>query len=71
MTGSNDFCFRPAETSSMSTGTRSPPETEAADPTPSTPVITACESRPGRTVLIESDNTDGWLSSDLTLDAVR
>ena len=33
------------------------------------PVVTACESCPGRTVLIESDNADGWIASELVVSA--
>ena len=33
------------------------------------PVVRACESRPGRTVLIESENVDGWIASELVVDA--
>ncbi|MWG35190.1 hypothetical protein [Halomarina oriensis] len=29
---------------------------------------TACSTAPGRTLLVEEDNRDGWLSSDLTVD---
>ena len=32
------------------------------------PVVRACESRPGRTVLIESENSDGWIASELVVD---
>jgi hypothetical protein len=35
------------------------------------PTVSVCESRPGRTVFIESGNTDGWIASDLTVDATR
>jgi len=31
------------------------------------PTLTACTA--DRTVLLESDNTDGWIASDLTVDA--
>ncbi len=33
------------------------------------PRLTACTAGPDRTVLLESDNTDGWIASDLTVDA--
>ncbi|MFD1512008.1 hypothetical protein [Halomarina rubra] len=29
---------------------------------------TACSTAPGRTLLVEEGNCDGWLSSDLTVD---
>jgi hypothetical protein len=32
------------------------------------PALRLCESRPGTSVLIEPDNTDGWIASDLTVD---
>lgn len=35
------------------------------------PEITACESRPGRSIFIESGNTDGWIASDFTVDVTR
>lgn len=41
--------------------------TEQAEPD-ERPIVTACESRPGRTVLIESDNADGWIASELVVD---
>lgn len=33
--------------------------------------VTACESRPGRFVFLESGNTDGWISTDLVVDLER
>lgn len=33
--------------------------------------VTAHTSAPGRTVLTERGNTDGWLASDLVVDAWR
>lgn len=35
------------------------------------PDISVCESRPGRTVFIEADNTEGWIASDTTVDVSR
>lgn len=35
------------------------------------PGISTCETCPGKTVFIESDNTDGWIASDLTVDLIR
>ncbi|MDS0296253.1 hypothetical protein [Halogeometricum luteum] len=32
------------------------------------PQVSVCESRPGRSVFLESGNADGWIASDLTLD---
>ncbi|MFC6724793.1 hypothetical protein ACFQE1_10505 [Halobium palmae] len=55
----------------MAAGTQSRSDGEGGgDPAP-TPQISVCESCPGRTVFIEADNTDGWLSSDVTTDVVR
>ena len=33
--------------------------------------ITACESRPGKVVFLESGNTDGWIASDHVVDLPR
>ena len=41
---------------------------EADDAEPDTPAITLHETRPGRKVLTEEDNTDGWIASDLVVD---
>ncbi|MFA1612216.1 hypothetical protein [Halobellus rubicundus] len=35
------------------------------------PEITVCESRPGRSVFLESGNTEGWIASDLTVEVPR
>ncbi|MFC7139681.1 hypothetical protein ACFQMA_07490 [Halosimplex aquaticum] len=35
------------------------------------PEITVCESAPGRSVFLESGNTDGWIASDTTLEVWR
>jgi len=35
------------------------------------PEISACESRPGRAVFLESGNTDGWIATDTTVEASR
>ena len=52
-----------------------PPEDETAadadaavvDP----PELSACESSPGRVVFVESGNSDGWLSTDYTVEPTR
>ncbi|NGM70933.1 hypothetical protein G6M89_18315 [Natronolimnobius sp. AArcel1] len=31
-------------------------------------VVTCHETRPGKTVFTECDNTDGWIATDLTVD---
>lgn len=33
-----------------------------------TPALTLHETRPGRSVLTEEGNTDGWIATDLTVD---
>ncbi|GAA0231785.1 hypothetical protein ACFFQF_25935 [Haladaptatus pallidirubidus] len=37
----------------------------------SRPEIAACNSCPEKVVFLESGNTDGWISSDLTVDLIR
>ena len=34
-------------------------------------LVTACETSPGRTVFTESDNSDAWIATDLTVDIER
>ncbi len=34
-------------------------------------VVTACETRPGRVVFTEEDNTDAWIATDLTVELDR
>ena len=55
----------------MSANTRSRTDTEVDSDASERPAISVCESRPGRTVFLESGNTDGWISSDSTVDVVR
>lgn len=40
------------------------PATDAEEP----PTLRLCESCPGKAVLIESGNSDGWIASDVTVD---
>jgi hypothetical protein len=55
----------------MAAGTQSHTE-DARDSEPhDAPEISLCESRPGKAVLIESGNTDGWMASDLTVEVTR
>ena len=55
----------------MPTGTR-PRTDDEGEPSPSdTPTVSVCESCPGRTVFLESGNTDGWIESDLTVEPTR
>lgn len=35
------------------------------------PTLTACTAGPERTVLLESGNTDGWIASDLAVEAAE
>jgi hypothetical protein len=37
----------------------------------SRPEVAQCESRPGKSVFIEMDNSDGWIASDVTVDVQR
>jgi hypothetical protein len=41
------------------------------EPAEDTPSVTLCESRPGKSVLLEAGNTDGWIASDTTLESTR
>lgn len=34
-------------------------------------VVTACETRPGRVVFTEEENTDAWIATDLAVDIER
>lgn len=38
---------------------------------PKEPVINLHETRPGRKVLTEDGNVDGWIASDLTVEVPR
>lgn len=56
---------------SMSAGTQSRPE-PISEPEPDRgPGISVCESCPGKSVFLESENTDGWIASDVTVDVLR
>jgi hypothetical protein len=55
----------------MVTGTRSHPEPTLDAEPHEEPEISLCESRPGKSVLLESGNTDGWIASDMTVDVSR
>jgi len=35
------------------------------------PDVTVCEGYPGRSVFMESENTDGWIASDHVVDVTR
>jgi hypothetical protein len=55
----------------MVTGTRTHGTPESTASERSVPEISVCEGGPGRTVFLESGNTDGWLSSELTVEVRR
>lgn len=50
-------------------GSRSAETTEPIDE--DRPDLTLCESRPGKAVLIETGNSDGWIASDVTVDVTE
>jgi len=57
----------------MTTGTQSHADA-APESTPGSddrPAISVCESCPGRSVFIESENTEGWIASDDTVEVTR
>ena len=55
----------------MVAGTQSRPE-PISEPEPDRePDIRVCESCPGTFVFLESENTDGWIASDVTVDVLR
>lgn len=43
-------------------------EDDGAAPDEQPPQITACERSPGTTVFLEKGNTDGWISTDHTVE---
>jgi hypothetical protein len=55
----------------MSTSARSETDDESEPTLPERPTVSVCESCPGRTVFLETDNTDGWIASDLTVEPTR
>lgn len=55
----------------MPTGTQSDADGDGEPAFPETPAVSVCESCPGRTVFIESGNTDGWIASDLTVEPTQ
>jgi hypothetical protein len=55
----------------MAAGTQSR-ATPDAEPKPhDRPEIAVCESSPGKSVFLESGNTDGWIASDETVAVTR
>ena len=55
----------------MAVGTESQRIQSAESDDPNTPAVASCESRPGKIVLLEEDNTDGWIASDTTEEITR
>ncbi len=55
----------------MAAGTQTGRVVDADSTTDSAPDISVCESCPGKAVFLESDNTDGWIASDLTVEVPR
>jgi hypothetical protein len=55
----------------MTTGSQSRAEPRSDAEPPQSPEISLCESGPGKSVFLESGNTDGWIASDFTVDVVR
>lgn len=50
---------------------QSMPESERTGPpedAPEVPSASACETRPGRTLIVEDGNHEGWLAADLSVD---
>jgi len=39
--------------------------------TESETAVSACRTRPGRLVFIESGNTDGWIATDVVVDVTQ
>jgi hypothetical protein len=52
----------------MPDGIGSRSEEKTATAAEDRPSLRLCESRPGKSVLIEPDNSDGWIASDVTVD---
>ena len=55
----------------MVTGTQSGTNDDDEPSPPELPTVSVCETSPGRTVFLESGNTDGWIASDLTVEPTR
>ncbi|WP_162989765.1 hypothetical protein [Natronorubrum halophilum] len=55
----------------MTVSTRSHAETGFEREPSHAPEIAVCESRPERSIFLESGNTDGWIASDVTIAIVR
>jgi len=55
----------------MAAGTQSRATPDAEPEAHDRPEITVCESSPGKSVFLESGNTDGWIASDATAPVTR
>jgi len=55
----------------MSAGARSRTEPSRESESEQSPDITVCEGCPGRSVFMESENTDGWIASDHVVDVTQ
>ena len=51
----------------MAAGTQSHATPDAEPESHDRPEISVCESSPGKSVFLETDNTDGWIASDVTV----
>ncbi|GGC54284.1 hypothetical protein [Haloferax sulfurifontis] len=55
----------------MGAGTQSNSESASEPDRPDSPEISVCKGGPGKSVFMESGNSDGWISSDVTIDVTR
>ena len=55
----------------MSAGARSRTDSRREPEPEQTPAVTVCEGCPGRSVFMESENTDGWIASDHVVDVTQ
>ncbi|ACV46524.1 MULTISPECIES: hypothetical protein [Halomicrobium] len=51
--------------------TTTAPDDRAGEPATDRPSIDVCETCPGSRTFIESDNTEGWIATDLVVDVRR
>lgn len=55
----------------MPVGARSRTDSRRESESDQAPTVTVCEGCPGRSVFTESENTDGWIATDLVVDVTR
>jgi len=55
----------------MSAAARSRTDSRRESESDQMPDVTVCEGCPGRSVFIESENTDGWIASDHVVDVTQ